>query len=83
MQLIAKVCLFSILWNHHALFVTVPDQCSLAFTGNLCSQIYEAMNVYTILCLIFINGIPIIPPTKLCPNEPGQFWLDTNFDPHK
>lgn len=81
MQLIAKVCLFSILWNHHCL-----SQCRpmfMAFTGNLCSQIYEAMNVYTILCLIFIKGIPIIPPTKLSPNEPGKFWLETKIDPHK
>lgn len=55
----------------------------VAFMGNPCSQIYVPINLYTIICFIFIKIILITLPTKLYPHESGKFWLPKNIDPEE
>lgn len=71
-----------ILRNHHCLWGGDRPM-FMAFMGKPCLQIYIHINLYKIICLIFIKIIPITLPMKLRPHEQGKFWLLTNIDPHK
>lgn len=44
----------------------------VAFIGYPCPQIYIPMNLYSIICWIFIKIIQITPPTKLYPHKRGK-----------
>lgn len=51
----------------------------VAFMGNMNLHLYKTM--YTIICLTFIKIVLITLPTKLCPHQPGKFWLPTTLTP--
>lgn len=56
---------------------------SMAFMGNPCPQIYIPTNLYTSVCLIFIQTILNLLRMNLYHHKPGKFWQPAYIDPHK